>query len=263
MQQDATEDHRAASVTIIDAMKLRRAAISSFVHEWAASNLLNVLALDLDCVNSDAQRTSFKIVILSIGSSSVDSPATRQMIDYVLAFSPRIPLVILADNDDPEQVISAFRAGVCGFIPTKMEPSLALKALSFILSGGTFFPPSALACSVQLSSREHERAPHVTLAEDLNECIAPVALTQRQQEVLQLLRLGKSNKAIAQELGMHEPTVKVHVRQIMRKFDAVNRTEVAIRVSQQVKPASAPVRDVATPLHVRPSLIGSISSEPN
>ncbi|TAI67711.1 hypothetical protein CWO89_01580 [Bradyrhizobium sp. Leo170] len=52
-------------------------------------------------------------------------------------------------------------------------------------------------------------------------------LTARQNAVLELLSRGESNKAIARRLGMREGTVKVHVRQILRKFGLMNRTQVA------------------------------------
>ncbi len=53
-------------------------------------------------------------------------------------------------------------------------------------------------------------------------------LTQRQHAVLKLLQQGQSNKRIARELRMCESTVKVHVRQIMRKLGACNRTQAAL-----------------------------------
>jgi two-component system, NarL family, nitrate/nitrite response regulator NarL len=53
-------------------------------------------------------------------------------------------------------------------------------------------------------------------------------LTAKQEEVLQLLRRGQSNKVIASQLGLSEATVKVHLRCIMRKLGVVNRTQVAI-----------------------------------
>ena len=56
----------------------------------------------------------------------------------------------------------------------------------------------------------------------------PGNLTVRQQEVLEHLRLGESNKMIARRLGMTEGTVKVHIRQMMRKFHVSNRTKLAL-----------------------------------
>jgi len=55
--------------------------------------------------------------------------------------------------------------------------------------------------------------------------------TARQAAVLRALRQGKANKQIAYELNMREGTVKVHIRNIMRKLKAKNRTEVAVLAS--------------------------------
>jgi len=60
-------------------------------------------------------------------------------------------------------------------------------------------------------------------------------ITSRQKVVLELLSRGDSNKAIARRLGMREGTVKVHVRQILRKFGLVNRTQVAAVCATGVK----------------------------
>jgi DNA-binding NarL/FixJ family response regulator len=63
---------------------------------------------------------------------------------------------------------------------------------------------------------------------DLEDAGQSRSLTVRQKAVLELLRRGDSNKIIARQLGMREGTVKVHVRQIMRKFGVTNRTQVAV-----------------------------------
>ena len=57
----------------------------------------------------------------------------------------------------------------------------------------------------------------------------PNKLTSRQVMVLNHLQQGKANKIIAHELGMSESTVKVHVRNIMRKMGATNRTQAAYK----------------------------------
>jgi DNA-binding NarL/FixJ family response regulator len=56
--------------------------------------------------------------------------------------------------------------------------------------------------------------------------------TARQTAVVEALRRGKANKIIAYELNMRESTVKVHVRNIMKKLRARNRTEVAFMTSR-------------------------------
>ena len=59
-------------------------------------------------------------------------------------------------------------------------------------------------------------------------------LSPRQLQVLRLLQQGKQNKTIAYELNMCESTVKVHVRHIMRKLHARNRTQVVIQTQQMI-----------------------------
>ena len=54
----------------------------------------------------------------------------------------------------------------------------------------------------------------------------------RQLDVVNALRRGKANKIIAYELQMRESTVKVHIRNIMKKLGATNRTEVACKVGE-------------------------------
>jgi DNA-binding NarL/FixJ family response regulator len=55
-----------------------------------------------------------------------------------------------------------------------------------------------------------------------------VGLTARERQVLERLQLGASNKLIARQLNLRESTVKVHIRRIMRKLGAVNRTQAAL-----------------------------------
>ena len=62
--------------------------------------------------------------------------------------------------------------------------------------------------------------------------------TARQAAVIGALRQGKQNKIIAYELNMRESTVKVHVRNIMKKLNATNRTEVAYLTNQLLAAAS-------------------------
>jgi DNA-binding NarL/FixJ family response regulator len=67
----------------------------------------------------------------------------------------------------------------------------------------------------------------VVVIKDLEDAVRDRSLTARQSAVLELLSRGDTNK-IAPRLGMREGTVKVHVRQIMRKFGVTNGTQLAV-----------------------------------
>jgi DNA-binding NarL/FixJ family response regulator len=86
-----------------------------------------------------------------------------------------------------------------------------------VKAGGTFAPLDLLLTPRPDPVRE---APSVSQQS---------RLTSRQVMVLGHLQQGKANKIIAHELGMSESTVKVHVRNIMRKMGATNRTQAAYK----------------------------------
>ena len=127
---------------------------------------------------------------------------------------PYFPTVVMSDAEDVELVRSAFSRGARGYISTSMSLSVAVEAMRMVDAGGTFVPPSILQQANGAATKEsNSNSAH---------------FTERQAAVLQALKRGKTNKLIAYELNMREGTVKVHVRDIMRKLNAKNRTEVAI-----------------------------------
>jgi DNA-binding NarL/FixJ family response regulator len=127
----------------------------------------------------------------------------------------------LSDEEDPGQVIAALDKGVRGYIPTSLALSVAVEAMHLVRAGGTYIPASSLlSCRRTLETKPP--------ADDAGGGV----FTSRQTAVLRALREGKANKLIAYELNMRESTVKVHVRNIMKKLKARNRTEVAFKTSE-------------------------------
>ena len=132
-----------------------------------------------------------------------------------------VPLVVLSDVEDAQQpraICSILKQGAQGFVPTRtMGIPMIAAAIRFVKAGGTFAPLDLL-----LSPRAEVTREAPTVAQ-------PNRLTSRQVMVLDHLQQGKANKIIAHELGMSESTVKVHVRNIMRKMGATNRTQAAYK----------------------------------
>ncbi len=120
------------------------------------------------------------------------------------------------------------------------DPMLGVKRAvrAFVLAGGTYFPREALlAPRTGVGYASGGGGTPIAV-------VAKAGLTARQGEVLERLRFGKSNKHIARELHMQEATVKVHVRQIMRKLGAANRTQVAL-LAQTIARANQPASQSA------------------
>jgi DNA-binding NarL/FixJ family response regulator len=132
---------------------------------------------------------------------------------------PEASTVVLSDSDDVDEVNRALAHGARGFIPTSVEWVVALAALRLISAGGTFVPADALRSTAANPDGERE-GKRRRRSDGLD-------LTLRELAVIDLLREGKSNKQIAAQLDMQENTVKVHVRNILKKLDATNRTHAA------------------------------------
>jgi len=127
-------------------------------------------------------------------------------------------VIVLSEHEGVGSIIEAFENGARGYIPTVSTPvELAVEIIRLVRAGGTFVPPSGLSLQ-----RIHGRNP--TTRATPNQQFTP-----RQRAVLNQLTQGKANKVIAYELAMSESTVKVHIRNIMQKMNATNRTEVACR----------------------------------
>lgn len=201
---------------VIDSKRLRQASITRLLDIWADAMGLAVKAVVPDApLDMCCAPTKCEMAIINVGSASIEDAEHQALIESLRRHMPQAPLVIISDREDPREICAAFEEGAVGFVPTSIEPGVAFHALSFIRSGGSFFPPSVL------SSRIREVA------------VQTFGLTTKQEEVFGLLRRGYPNKRIARQLGMSEATVKVHARRIMHKFGVANRTQLAVAAMSQ------------------------------
>lgn len=143
------------------------------------------------------------------------------------------PIVILLDAAQALQssiVRDALRSGARGVISAKtIEMATVPAAVRYVAAGGIVVPLDIILADAPALNETALRAP------------AGIDLTSRQLNVLARLRQGKANKIIAHELQMSESTVKVHVRNIMRKMGATNRTQAVYNARQFAEGAiSAP-----------------------
>jgi DNA-binding NarL/FixJ family response regulator len=174
----------------------------------------------VDLLDASRSLSEPDTIIFSIGAASVRDPDVLGKITLLRRHISRVPLVLLSDRDDIDDIDEAMKHGVRGYIPTSLEPSEAAAALQCVAAGGTYVPASALSKLAQ----DRQNGPRPSIK---HETSALKRLTPRESEVLARLRQGKPNKIIAHELRITENTVKVFVGQILLKLGASNRTEVA------------------------------------
>jgi DNA-binding NarL/FixJ family response regulator len=157
---------------------------------------------------------SAAIVILSWMEAS--NEANANALNALSELVPRAPVIVLADKSDADMARTAIRHGAKGYIPCTLGFNIAVEAVRFVLAGGTYVPIDCVLAT----------GPGV-LASPASRPSGGV--TAREVAVIRALQQGKSNKVIAYELNMCESTVKVHVRNLMKKMKAKNRTDLAIK----------------------------------
>jgi DNA-binding NarL/FixJ family response regulator len=154
------------------------------------------------------------VILLCVRNHRTKTIEDSDDTDGIARLATSAPLVIISDIEDSSRIMRAIENGARGYIPTSMTLGIAVEAVRLVEAGGTFVP---INC-VMPSSQNHGNG-------------GSQLFTARQIMVVEALCRGKANKQIAFELGMCESTVKVHIRHIMRKLKARNRTEVAMMVS--------------------------------
>ncbi len=170
--------------------------------------------------------------VVVVGSLLEDRPVQEllRLVTALGAAHAQVPVVIISDNGDHDCVCTCINHGARGFIPTTTPPLVALAALEIVILGGTYVPPLVIPRhgppSVPVSAPARVEA---DTGRDGGPPAHPdwshLGLTPREQDVLALLALGQSNKQIARKLGISESTAMVHVRNLMRKMGATNRTQ--------------------------------------
>ena len=136
------------------------------------------------------------------------------------------PVLILTMSDAETDLANALRAGVRGYLLKDMAPDDVVDAIKRVAAGELVVAPAMTAKMIGiLQSGPQEPGGKSSLK----------TLTEREREILQLLALGESNKAIAQTLGISNDTVKQHVRHILTKLNLTSRVEAAVLFAVEQK----------------------------
>ena len=126
-------------------------------------------------------------------------------------------VVILTVSDNADDLVAAIRTGADGYLLKDMEPEDLLAAIDQALSGRTVIG-ERLNGLLARAIRDEAAAKQRDMA----------ALTDREKEILQGLAQGLSNKLIARNLDITEATVKVHVKNLLKKLGFHSRLEAAV-----------------------------------
>jgi DNA-binding NarL/FixJ family response regulator len=218
----ANEEHRAyqedrakadAVVAVVESSPFLRECIRRSMQ--SALSVPVVTYSTLSELGTEHHDTSTQLVVLSLMDAG--SEACANALKDLSEFGSGRPIIVLASTNDAKLAHAVIRWGAKGYIPVTMGFEIAIEVMRFVLAGGIYVPPDHLLAPDRVSLQ----AP-TTLSR-------PNLLTSRELAVVRAIQEGKSNKIIAHELNMCLSTVKVHVRNVMEKMNAKNRTDVAMK----------------------------------
>ena len=132
---------------------------------------------------------------------------------------PTLRMVVIGPDSNEQVMMDTIIAGARAYLDMGAGPRLVREALDVVISGSIWAPRKLLSKLID----------RLLSGEDSSVTSPRPHLTAREEQVLQLLLLARSNREIAEELGIEERTVKAHVGKLMRKVGAENRIELSMR----------------------------------
>jgi two-component system, NarL family, nitrate/nitrite response regulator NarL len=148
----------------------------------------------------------------------IEHDAPMDTLRSVRIAAPEAKVVALTTEIGAFSLVEALKAGISGLLNKDISPETFLHSLELVATGEKVFPVHWNFLSHPEESKTSTPPP---------QRVTP-GLSEREVNVLRCLAGGLGNKLIARELNITETTVKAHVKTIMRKVDAENRTQAAI-----------------------------------
>jgi len=162
----------------------------------------------------------------------------------ITAGHPEIRIIALTSSAEPDHIRCAIEAGASGYVQKDVHPDDLLAIIRQAALGRSVLDPAAMQAlrppdrASEISRRRASTDQGLPCESQANPCVAasssiPGHLTLREQEVLEQMALGSSNKEIAAALGIAEKTVKVHVSHILAKLDVYDRTQAILSAGRK------------------------------
>jgi DNA-binding NarL/FixJ family response regulator len=180
---------------------------------------MEAVPLELDQIGSTA-----RLAVLMLEARS-GGDALPELITRLRREHPQLRIVVVGEGLDPLLIEQVIGAGAKGYLAETASEAEIRMALEVVLDGSVWAPRKVLAKLLEGGSSSSSSA---ASADSIVK-----RMTAREREVLELLMDGRSNRAIAEALGIDEATVKAHLGRMLRKTGAHNRVELTLRAIEE------------------------------
>ena len=219
-------------IVLIDSQALFRGCLENLLKSWMPD-------IEVECARCSGEVSSGPALLALIGIDpccDCTEDNLRDCLHGIRLKCEDAPVGVFLRGENPVIAKRLAMLGVSGIVSPAASMELAIAAVNLMLVGGTFLPLEVFRQEEVATSLQREpQTPLMVVAANASEGLRNGAhlhpsLTSREADVLIHLRSGKQNKNIAYELGISESTVKVHLRNLMKKLHASNRTQAALGV---------------------------------
>jgi two-component system nitrate/nitrite response regulator NarL len=225
---DASQDRAMNSQTtptlLVEANTLLREGLRRILAETAYNPVALSSNLDEVLAGWEPDAGPFLLVM----DSARDHEEACDQVQQIKSQYASARVLMLVDQYDLKQIISAFRAGADAYLVKSVSCEVLVKTLDLVMLGEVVFPSAVLELLNEHVLRPSEAAEAQETAKPSDEQFQSKGLSVRETVILRCLMEGDSNKLIARKFDITEATVKVHVKAILRKIHAKNRTQAAI-----------------------------------
>ena len=160
------------------------------------------------------------VILMDINMPEKDGLQAIQEIDKL---GLGVKIISLSGYDDSDLIFRAMKLGAKGYILKTMASTQLIRAIEDVLAGKIFLPATLSARFFEYFQKSHKMETSQSYSENLLS-----NLTNREEEVLELLTEGENYKSVAQKLFISETTVKTHVNSIFQKLQVNDRTQAVL-----------------------------------
>lgn len=209
------------SVLIVEANEITRIALQLTINQISGLRVVGS-AGDGDAAIQMCAELNPSVVLINVGLPGMDGiHATRR----IKAEVPGIRVVMLSSRDTDDVLFSSLSAGADGYCLKEISCTQLEMALKSVAGGAAWL--DAGVSNRVLSAFSSGAIP---LLSDISKIVpAESPLSQREVDVIKLVIEGYSNQQIASSLNLSIETVKTHMRHIMEKLAATDRTQAAVK----------------------------------
>jgi two-component system nitrate/nitrite response regulator NarL len=204
-------------VMLIDDHPLFRKGVRQIISDDPAFEVVGEAASGMEGLELEPQLEPH-IILLDLNMKGMDGLETLRRFKQA---GSKAHIVVLTVSDAEDDLLEALRSGANGYLLKDMEPE-ELRANMLKAFGGVTVLQECLNDVLKRAVLE----PESKTAENVN-------LTERETEILECLAEGMNNKNIARRLGISDTTVKVHIKNLLRKLNLTSRLEAAVWRHQQ------------------------------